>query len=334
MKSFFKKTRKFILLAALFCFALWLFAFTLDFSSPNQALGITFTKSYAEYLGLDWRAAYVAVLDDLEADNIRLGAYWNEIEKRHGTFDFFDLDWMVQEASNRNVSITLAVGRRLPRWPECHDPYWLKELDDGGVVQEALREYMAQVILRYKDNTSIVRWQVENEPYVRWFGECPLMAREQFLKEVALVRELDTRPVMTTDSGEWSMWLKSARDADVLGYTLYRVVWSRWFGFWNYFYVPPSFYSLKASLIKIFRPHVKEVIISELQMEPWAPGKNIFELTQKEQERSFDLNRFRSNLRFARRTGAKEIYFWGVEYWYWLKNQGKGDIWEEARKLW
>ena len=42
----------------------------------------------------------------------------------------------------------------------------------------------------------------------------------------------------------------------------------------------------------------------------------------------------RSNVQFAKNTGLSEIYIWGVEWWYWLKEkQNNSTVWNEAKKL-
>ena len=75
-------------------------------------------------------------------------------------------------------------------------------------------------------------------------------------------------------------------------------------------------------------------IISELQMEPWTMDKHMLELTLEEQKKSFDLKRFKNNIRYAQKTGLPQVYLWGAEYWYWLKLAGQPEIWQTAQKLW
>jgi len=77
----------------------------------------------------------------------------------------------------------------------------------------------------------------------------------------------------------------------------------------------------------------KEVIGVELQAEPWGPAL-IYHLTPEEQEKSMDLERFKKNISFAKKTGLDEFYLWGVEWWYWrMEAHHKADIWEEAKTL-
>jgi hypothetical protein len=155
------------------------------------------------------------------------------------------------------------------------------------------------------------------------------------LEEVKLVRQIDpTRDILITDSGELSSWQPAAGVGDILGTTLYRIVWNDRLGFWDYWFVPPAFYRYKADITKYLHKNLDDVIVAELQMEPWTLDRHMIELTQEERERSFNFERFESNLRYAQRTGFSKVYLWGVEYWYWLANNGDTDIWFSARNLW
>ncbi|GAG64581.1 unnamed protein product, partial [marine sediment metagenome] len=115
------------------------------------------------------------------------------------------------------------------------------------------------------------------------------------------------------------------------GITMYRRVWSKEFKIYLTHIFPPTFYYRKALIInKIFG---KEVICIELQAEPWGP-KLSYDISLEEQEKSMDFNRFQKNINFAKKTGLKEFYLWGAEWWYWMKTkQNKLEIWEEAKKL-
>ncbi len=90
--------------------------------------GVSFSTLFAQQLGLDWKKVYLATLDDLGVRKLRLAAYWPMIEPSRATYDYSVMDFQVHEASKRNASIILAIGRRLPRWPECHVPEWAHPL--------------------------------------------------------------------------------------------------------------------------------------------------------------------------------------------------------------
>jgi hypothetical protein len=53
-----------------------------------------------------------------------------------------------------------------------------------------------------------------------------------------------------------------------------------------------------------------------------------------EQLRQMNPAALRSNVRFARRIGFRETYFWGVEWWYWLKEEkGVPELWDAAKEI-
>lgn len=295
--------------------------------------GITFSKKYAIDLELDWQKAYLAMINDLKVDNIRLIAYWDDIEAVQDQFDFSDLDWQLEQLANKDVSVMLVVGRRTPRWPECHDPSWLAGLAPLSIKQQQL-EFIRTTVERYRENKTIKYWQVENEPLFAWFGNCPKPSKSFLREEVALVKSLDQRSIIITDSGELNYWQGAGSIADTLGITMYRIVWNERLGFWDYFFMPASVYRHKADLTQYFQKNLEGVIITELQMEPWTMNKRMIELTLEEQQRSFDIERFRDNIEYAKRAGFTEIYVWGPEYWYWLAQQGHPELWEEGKKLW
>lgn len=288
------------------------------------AWGVTFSKKQALFLGLDWKQTYTAILDDLGVRHFRIAVHWDDVEPRQGRFDFRDLDWMLTEAASRNAKVTLAIGRRTPRWPECHDPLWASKLSEEQVRLRVLGLLRATVE-HTKKSGAVIRWQVENEPLLDAFGECPPGDPGFLLQEIALVRSLDpTRPVMTTESGELSTWTRAAGLVDTLGISLYRVTWSK---FWGNFYYPltPGYYRAKAGAVGLLGPNV---IITELQAEPWGE-RPITEMSVDEQFISMPPERIRSNIEFARRTGFREIYLWGAEWWYWLKTtKDRPEIWD------
>ena len=87
-------------------------------AGPAQ-IGVTFSTKYAKELGLDWKAAYLATLDDLGVRKFRIPVYWDEAEPERGRYAWDEVDWMLDEAAKRGADVILAVGRKTPRWPEC-----------------------------------------------------------------------------------------------------------------------------------------------------------------------------------------------------------------------
>lgn len=294
--------------------------------------GVNFSKKSAESLEIDWREVYLAILDDLKVKKIKLLTHWDLIEKEKDNYYFDDLDWQVQEAEKRGVKLIFVLGIKTGRWPECHDPKWARSLPKTEEQAEVL-DYVKALVLRYKYSNAVFVWQVENEPLVN-FGECPWRDKDFWKKEIELVGSLDSRPIIATDSGENSLWFSAAKNADIVGVTMYRKVWAHItdkLGFYINLPYPPVYYWRKALIIKkIFN---KNVISTELQAEPWGRVP-FYELSLKEQEKTMNETLFKSNIEYAQKTGLKEFYLWGAEWWYWLKEiQKKPQIWNEAKKL-
>lgn len=289
-------------------------------------IGVTFSTKYAKELGIDWKAAYLATLDDLGVRALRIPVYWDDSEPERDRHDWSDVDWMLDEASKRGADVILAVGRKTPRWPECHVPGWAAKLDEHA-QQERVLKFLEAEIRHFASAPAVRVWQVENEPLFH-FGRCPPPDRDFLKKEILLVRGLDARPVMVTDSGELSTWIRTASLGDVLGISMYRLVWNKYLGdlYWP---VSPLYYTDRMNLLS---PVVKKVIVSELQAEPWF-RRPVAETPLAEQFDQMDPARLRGNIDFAASTGASEIYLWGVEWWYWLKTQGQEGLWLAARGL-
>lgn len=330
MLSLFKKISIAIgaIIVAVFLFLaiLWLPSFN---PSKEIKFGVSFSKSYADYLELDWKEAYLAILDELQPPLLRLQSDWDKTELSEGNFDFSALDWQMAEAEERDIKVLLVVGRRQPRWPECHIPEWLSETPEGEIQERAL-EFVKTAVLRYKDSSALAMWQVENEPLLNAFGECP-PADINFLKrEIALIKSLDNHPILITDSGELSTWRKTAHLGDYFGATIYRRVYSTYFGYFRHFFAP-AFYRLKAKLVGLSSD---KIIISELQAEPWMPDGKESRGSLEKQKNVLGPEFIEKQIEFAHKTGFSEAYIWGVEWWYWTKTQGDESIWNIGKNLW
>lgn len=299
--------------------------------NPNVQFGVTFaSKRAVDLYGLDPKRAYLAILDDLGVRRMRLVAYWDQIERERGTYDWDLLDFQMREAEQRGVQVLLAAGLRLPGWPECHAPDWTTTLSSAERDDRAVA-FMRAVVERYRPSTAIWGWQVENEPFLGGFGECPGYNADLVDRETKLVRELDDRAIVVTDSGELGRWWRAARRADIFGTTMYRTVWDRRIGYVHY-PMGPIFFRIKAWIVRWFAG-TKRTIVVELQGEPWGPKQNP-ELSLEEMAKSMNPEKLRDMVRFERDTGFDEAYFWGAEWWYWMKmRQGKPEMWEEAKKL-
>lgn len=297
--------------------------------------GVTFTDLYSKELGLDGKEVLTNALDDLRVREFRIVAYWPEIEKTEGVYDFSDLDFQVNAIKSRGGKMILAVGKRLPRWPECHEPEWKKNQNlTSEQTNDKILKYVEATINRYKDEGSIWAWQMENEPFLFGFGECHYVDDEFLDEEISLIKRLDSsRPVLLTDSGEFGVWFRAYKRADIFGPTMYRVVLSSTLPI-GYFKYPldPDYFRIKAEVMRMIfgdRP----ILGAELQAEPWLK-KRPPNVPLDEQFKAFDLEQFKENIEYAKQVGFERNYLWGVEWWYWMKvKQDHPEFWEETRRL-
>lgn len=299
-------------------------------TKEDVSWGVTFSKEMSENFGLNWKENYTAILTDLKPKYIRVIAYWNLIEPKKDEYDFTDLDWQLAEAEKAGVKTVIAVGQRVPRWPECHFPTWLDP--QSSEKNDLLLSYLRKVVEHYRNNKNILYWQVENEPFLI-FGECPKSDSVLIDKEIAMVRELDpNHKIFLTDGGEFGDWYRASKRADVFGPTLYRKVHTKLFGYISW-PITPQLYPLRRDITRSLngRPD-QEFVISELGLEPWMI-KQIYEVPISTQLSFFNTDDFKSVVSYARQTGFSTFYAWGAEWWYYLKTQGNNDFWNLGKNL-
>ncbi|MFH0852603.1 MAG: hypothetical protein V1845_03290 [bacterium] len=308
-----------------------LFYLSRETADPNRKIewGVTFSVPFAQKMNIDWKKAFVEILDDLKIRNLRLVAYWPDVEMQKDVYDFSELDWQVEQASQRGTKIILSLGRRLPRWPECHEPDWVKG-QGAETMNVELLKYIEQTVSHYKNNQAITTWQVENEPFLN-FGECPKIDAGLLDEEIALVRKLDSRPIIMTDSGELSLWYEAAKRGDIFGTTMYRYVWSPIIGAYKY-PIPPAFFRVKGRLVRLFVGQEKPFLVIELQGEPWQ-HKQIYEISTNEQLQNLNFEEFKGIIDYAKETGFSTYYLWGAEWWWSLKQNNHQEYWDYVKNL-
>lgn len=295
--------------------------------------GMSFNTLYARELGLDWRETYDALLDDLGVRQLRLAAHWPMVEPQAGTYNFTELDYQIDRAEAVGAEVVLAVGRRLPRWPECHVPSWARELSQTE-QQEALTAYITEVIERYSDREHITYWQVENEPFLEVFAfeHCGPLDEDFPYQEIDLVRSLDdTRPILVTDSGNLGLWAGAYQAGDAFGTSVYRHFWTPELGQFQS-YLPAWFYRAKDNLMRL-RYGAQETMLIELAAEPWLT-EPITDVPVTVQLSRMDLSMIQDTVQYATRTRYEKQYLWGGEWWYWLKTKhDRPAIWDWATTL-
>ncbi|MGB3023768.1 MAG: beta-galactosidase [Candidatus Saccharimonadales bacterium] len=294
----------------------------------HPRIGVSFSEKRATELGLNWRDNFTALLDDMKLRSFRLMSYWDVHEPTRGNFDFESLDWQMNEAAKRGATVSLAIGLRQPRWPECHEPDWAKDLG-GNTWKQALYAYIEVVAKRYEYHPALESWQLENEGMNNWFGECGAADAERLNEEFNLMKKLTKKPVYMSLSDQHGLPVNPPVP-DKYGYSVYRTVWSEktwpYVGYITY-PTPIWYHRVRADIIRATTG--RDIFIHELQLEPWGP-RDTRDLSIDEQNASMSTQQIGDSLYFAREIGVHDIYTWGGEWWYWRKVHGDPSVWNNV----
>ncbi len=297
--------------------------------SEQEVIGTSFSQVQAERYGSDWTNNYVSLMDELGFRHLRVATYWDRIEAAPSQYDFSELDFMIAEAKKRNTKLTLVVGQKVIRVPECYYPAWLDK-NNPEQVQQHVNKMIKVVAERYKDEPTIEAWQLENEFLLRSFGDCPKqnLTREALIGELNTLKSVDTsRPIILTQSDQVGFPILGPF-GDIYGFSMYRFVWSP-IGYSRY---PQSgiYNWWKASMISWYANQKTKV--HELQSEPWGKVGNE-ELDYGETLQTMNPRQLNQNLEYARQTQIKRIDLWGSEWWYAMRSKGHPEMWETVKNL-
>ncbi|MCB9834480.1 hypothetical protein H6792_00400 [Candidatus Nomurabacteria bacterium] len=302
--------------------------------SKDQArrLGVSFSIKASQGFGLDWQENYLALLEDLGFRDLRLMSYWDLIEKSPDQYDFADLDWQFEQAEKFGAKIDLAIGLRQPRWPECHQPDWVSSLDYDQRDQK-LDQFISRVVERYQNNPALSAYQLENEYSNKHFGDCDYdRSNTRLQAEYDLVKSIDPEhPVRINVSNQSGIPIRKPI-GDQVGFSIYFQAHFDLFGRTNswQFILPSYWHTIRAGLVGLVDR--REVFVHEFQLEPWG-DKPISEMTIEQQLGYIDSDEVGSRLRYLGKTGIKEAYLWGGEWWYYLKTRGEDSVWEAFRAI-
>lgn len=301
-------------------------------SIPLQQ-GVSFIPDYAQGLGLDPEQTMDA-LTGIGVRDFRFVSYWSDMEPASGHYDFGQLDWEFKKAEAAHAKVTLVLGLRQPRWPECHVPGWVDTSQPDNRWQPQLETFMKKVIERYKDSPSLQQYQLENEYFLKGFGNCTNFDRQRLISEYNLVKSTDPKhPVIVGRSNNSIGFPTGQPQPDEFSISVYKRVWDANFSHRYLEYPQPAwFYGFLAGFQKIFLH--KDMVIGELQAEAWPPrGQTIQETSLAEQNKSLDAKRLKDRFQYGRATGMRQIYLWGAEYWYYREVKlHDPSLWNVARQ--
>ncbi|MBX4188907.1 beta-galactosidase [Candidatus Saccharibacteria bacterium] len=298
-------------------------------------LGATFIPDYAQSFGLDPEDTLTAMLSDLKLKQVRLVSYWSDIEATPGHYDFSKLDWQFALANKYHAMVSLAVGMRQPRWPECHEPDWANiDPNNRQNWEPQLYKYMQAVVAHYKDNPALKDYELENEFFMKVFGECKDFDRSRLVEEFNMVKGMDpNHHIIVSRSDNWIGIPVGKPTPDEFAISIYKRVWDATITHRYFEYPLPSwFYSSLAGAEEIYSG--KNMIIHELQAEPWTPkGLDITQTSVEEQYKSMNPQRLKDRIDYGEATGMKTIDLWGAEWWYYMKvKQHNPDVWNVVKQ--
>ena len=334
--------------------------------APVQ-VGTSFSPFRAGYLGLDYKTAFKR-LEALHFKVIRLSTYWDQVDRE----GYDQLDWLMSEARKSHQPIALTVGMKALGWPEFFIPpsampvnglHQGQDVASDSSFREAALSFVADTVVRYRDNPALIAWQVENEPFNR-AGPQRLWIDAEFLRdEIARVRELDGhhRPLIVNAFSHFNLvfdqasarqgfdfrqWLgfdadSAERDGlsvlgrgDVLGLDVYTAIGYQFLGRDHMSHADGDWPDRLARVRELAHKQGKQAWITEAQAEPWESSDLNYADPKSTSPKA--IRDIFDNLKDA---GFSTVLFWGSEYWLWRADQGdtrwvdtiKGILRDEAR---
>lgn len=336
----------------------------------DSLLGLNFSCDQAEYLlleapgagpdgyaddGRPGRAAWCAgvlrrLMEETGIRLVRLSVRWDEVEPVEGRFDFSLIEAELDAVRAMGGRANVSIGMKAQRHPEFYIPAWALEgveLREGLVLSEvpALREralrMVGMVAAHLAGRREIDSWTAENEGYIASHRAHRYSLSREYVAEVArAIRAADPRgrPVVINHAQHYVFdrrWKDALADADVLAQSMYPRRNGSLLGrpvvvdILQLGWLMPNY----AHQARVARAQGKEFWVTELQAEPWTDGDARL-ISPGRPSRNLSPGTLRSNVAYARRTGAERIYLWGAEWWLFQRERyGDGSWLATVREL-
>jgi hypothetical protein len=198
-----------------------------------------------------------------------------------------------------------------------------------------LYDFIAAVVNRYKTSPALESYQLENEYFLKAFGECSNFDRNRLVHEFNLVKALDPNHKLVVSMSNNAIGTPIGEPTpDEWSISIYKRVWDKTITKRYFEYpIPAWYYAFRAGFTKITRGH--DSFIHELQAEPWTPDTftgGITGTTLEEQDKSMNATILTNRMQYGQATGMKTMYMWGVEWWYWrLTAKNDPSLWNAAK---
>lgn len=291
--------------------------------------GTTFSPLQCEYFGLDYKECFEHILTDTELSILRLGIYWNRVEKSRGSFNFEEVLWLLEQCRINKKIVILTVGMKAPRWPEFYVPDFYNDLDDDA-LKVVLFAFIRQSIVAVEDYFDVIEYlQVENEPLHAFdINGNRRITQVLLVAEINLIRALipvSVSLVMTcglsiTRMFDWQdikSVIFASRHFDYVGFNVYvniGVENGRYLVARNWLYLILRIY------VWYLRLCGKKCFIAEMQDEPWEHGSHVhLDNNCYESWSEVQTGRVKASLV---RIPFSFILIWGNEWRYYTKKAG------------
>ncbi|MGI0492237.1 beta-galactosidase [Alkalinema pantanalense CENA528] len=314
-------------------------------------LGTTFSQLQCSYMGLEVRKAFQAICS-LGLDRIRLCAYWNEIQPQENQLNFSQLDWFLEQCHDHKIDVVLAVGMKVPRWPEFHFPQWVSDRYETGAgnqpldkrspaVAELALKFVNEVVNHCRYAPAIKYWQVENEPFTQLeIAGGRFLSPEFVSREVAMVRSRlwgQQRIVLTNAihlpspklEEDEPAFLNSLVTSEAIGFNVYTKVPAGNSG--AYLEPTPEFWQQLQQWQNRIQASNREAWVAEAQAEPWEPQKLV--AMDKPHYPSATPPRMRSLVHTLATMNYNTVLLWGCEYWYWQRMNNRNLWWWTVQQM-
>ena len=327
--------------------------------------GFSYSFEQAGWYGLDPRTDYLRLLDEFEFSWVRLPFFWDQTLLRsnqasEGQVDDLNLDdlkFAIEEAKKRNVGVIVAIGAKVPYFPEYH---WPKEIASkvkfgeritiNHPEAEEILEIDHKVVSELSQYDNIIYWQVENEPLIgninKWKIDPSLVSAE-----VEFVRNSDPqkRPVILNHAAtgfydkSWRSLLSILKPGDVFAVNAFfktkgkDLITAKIFGreihiLWpnhlvwpvhSWLWLSPNYQSIKNQV----EERGLKFWILEMQAEPY-----IKKLEEADDSLlSFIPQDIKAADNFLRSYQVESVGLWGVHFWQFREKQGD-NLWVGTAK--
>ncbi len=305
--------------------------------------GTSYSFEQASWYGYDGREEFVNLLDEVKFSWVRLPFFWDYMTGDDGEFNknFDDLEFAVNEAQKRNVKVIVALGLKVPYYPEYHLPAAIggqikfgTKIGLGHPVADDVIAINKRVVERLSKYENISYWQIENEPYLANVNNWKI-GQDLISAEISAVRDADPehRPIILNHVGpaifdrEWTGLLNLMEKGDAFSANAYfktqgvhlfafsllgrefRVPWPKflvwpvqsWYGF------SPNFNALD----KKVKESGKSFWVLEMQSEPYIRDLN----DAKSENNYFKAQDVARAAEYLKSNRVENVGFWGANYW-------------------